>query len=93
MSVVTGVFIIIMAGIVGGTIAEIAKAWARRGASPAVMAQLKGQVEQCRAALEEAQAALADQGAQVAELQERLDFAERLLAQARDRAALGPGPR
>lgn len=93
MSVVTGVFIIIMAGIVGGTIAEIAKAWARRGASPADVAQLKAQVEQCRAALEQAQAALAHQGAQVAELQERLDFAERLLAQARDRAALGPGSR
>ena len=36
-------------------------------------------------AIEDAQSTLADQAAQIAELQERVDFAERLLAQARDR--------
>lgn len=30
---------------------------------------------------------------QLEEMQERMDFAERMLAQARDRGALGPGPR
>jgi len=41
--------------------------------------------------LEDAENSLAQQTTQLAELQERLDFAERLLAQARDRTALGPG--
>jgi hypothetical protein len=50
---------------------------------------LQDQVEQQAAALEDAQAALADQSAQLAELQERLDFAERILAQSRDRPSLG----
>jgi hypothetical protein len=40
------------------------------------------------AALEDVQNSLASQSSQLAELQERLDFAERLLAQSRDRAAL-----
>jgi len=38
--------------------------------------------------LDEAQAELARQAAQLAELNERVDFAERLLTQARDRQAL-----
>jgi len=41
--------------------------------------------------LDDAHAGLADQAAQLAELQERVDFAERLLAQGRDRSALGAG--
>ena len=40
---------------------------------------------------EDAQTTLTNQSTQLAELQERLDFAERLLAQARDRSALGAG--
>ena len=69
----------------------IAGAIAGRGASRSEVAQIKEQLEQHAAALEEAQTRLADQSTELAELQERLDFAERLLAQTRDRSALGPG--
>jgi septal ring factor EnvC (AmiA/AmiB activator) len=69
----------------------IAGAIAGRGASRSELAQIKEQLEQHAAALEEAQTSLADQSTELAELQERLDFAERLLAQTRDRSALGPG--
>jgi hypothetical protein len=41
--------------------------------------------------LENAHDSLANQATQLAELHERLDFAERLLAQGRDRTALKPG--
>ncbi len=51
----------------------------------------RSELAEMRAALEDAQASLASQSTQLAELQERLDFAERLLAQGRDRSALGPG--
>ena len=52
---------------------------------------LRDQMDQQRAALEDAQAQLTSQATQVAELHERVDFAERLLAQQRDRPGLGPG--
>lgn len=48
------------------------------------------QLDEQAAALEEAQAALRAQSTQLAELQERVDFAERILAQMRDRQKLGP---
>jgi uncharacterized protein YycO len=67
----------------------IAGAIAGRGASRSELAQITQRLEQDAAALEDAQATLAHQSTQLAELQERLDFAERLLAQARDRSALG----
>ena len=57
----------------------------RRPSSLGVQDQLEQQV----AALEDAQATLADQSAQLAELQERLDFTERILAQSRERSSLG----
>jgi exonuclease VII small subunit len=69
----------------------IAGAIAGRGASRSELAEVKQRLEQDAAALEDAQTILANQSTQLAELQERLDFAERLLAQARDRSALGPG--
>jgi Tfp pilus assembly protein FimV len=69
----------------------VAGAIAGRGASRSEVAQIKERLEQQVAVLEDAQTTLADQSTQLAELQERLDFAERLLAQARDRSALGPG--
>jgi len=87
----TGLFIVILAGIAAGTIAEIAKAMARRGSSAAELTALKQQLEHTAASLEDAQATLASQNAQLAELQERMDFTERLLAQGRDRSALGAG--
>ncbi|PYO84066.1 MAG: hypothetical protein DMD65_03830 [Gemmatimonadetes bacterium] len=69
----------------------IAGAVAGRGGSRSELAQIKQRLEQHAAALDDAQTTLTDQSTQLAELQERLDFAERLLAQARDRSALGAG--
>ena len=69
----------------------IAGAISGRGASRSEMAQLREQLEQHAAALGDAETSLAGQSSQLAELQERLDFAERLLVQGRDRSALGPG--
>jgi len=61
----------------------------KAGASNDV-AGLQQQLDDQAAALEDAQAKLALQSTQLAELQERVDFAERMLAQARDRTKLGP---
>lgn len=61
------------------------------GADRVELAQLKQDSDHHAAALEEAQDTLASLTAQIAELQERVDFAERLLAQARDRTGLGAG--
>ncbi|HTR20729.1 MAG TPA: hypothetical protein VMH88_07735 [Gemmatimonadales bacterium] len=69
----------------------IAGALGGRGASRSELSQIRERLEQHAAALEDAENSLAQQTTQLAELQERLDFAERLLAQARDRTALGPG--
>lgn len=69
----------------------IAGAIGGRATSRSELTELKEQVEQHAAALEDAEASLASQATQLAELQERLDFTERLLVQGRDRAALGPG--
>ena len=69
----------------------IAAAFNRQGASRAGLGEITQRLERQAAELEEAHQALADQSAQIAELQERLDFTERILAQARDRSALGPG--
>ena len=63
----------------------------RHGASTSELAQLQQHVEQLAAAVGDSQSTQSDQAAQITELQERLDFAERMLAQARDRAALGAG--
>lgn len=88
------VFIVALA-IVAGTIVMVAKTIAGairgRGSSRADIAQLSDQLEQQAAALEETQNNLANQSAQLAELQERLDFTERVLAQGRDRSVLKPG--
>ncbi|HEV8597757.1 MAG TPA: hypothetical protein VGQ69_00175 [Gemmatimonadales bacterium] len=88
------VFLIALA-IAASTVVFVAKAIAgavagRRG-SHSDLAQLREQVDQYAAAVEDAQATLTRQADQLAELQDRLDFTERLLAQGRDRSALGPG--
>jgi predicted nucleic acid-binding Zn-ribbon protein len=80
--------------IVASTVVLVARTLAGairgRGASRSELAQLREQLEQQAAELEDAQNSVASQSTQLAELQERLDFAERLLAQGRDRAALKP---
>lgn len=83
--------IVSIAGIAGFTIAQVAKTIAGRGASPAELARMKEQLQQYAATLDDSQATLEEQSRQIAELQDRADFAERLLAQSRDRSALGPG--
>lgn len=83
--------IVAIAGIAGYTISQVAKAIAGRGTSSAEIARVKEQLQQYAATLDDSLATLEDQSRQIAELQERADFAERLLAQGRDRAALGPG--
>lgn len=69
----------------------IAGAIAGRRSSPSDLARVTAQLEEHTAALEDTQNSLANQSAQIAELQERLDFTERVLAQSRDRSALKPG--
>jgi uncharacterized protein YycO len=69
----------------------VAAAIGGRGVSRSEIAELREQLDQHAAALGEIESSLSHQSPQLAELQERLDFAERLLAQGRDRTALGPG--
>jgi hypothetical protein len=57
----------------------------RKAAPHSIQAQLEAQA----AALEEAEAMLALQAKQLTELEERVDFAERVLAQARDKEKPG----
>jgi hypothetical protein len=79
-----GTTIVLVAGAIAGAIRG-------RGSSRSELARLNDQVEHQATALEDVQSSLASQSTQLAELQERLDFAERLLTQARDRSALKPG--
>lgn len=53
------------------------------------LGRMRQQLEQQARALEDAKTTLANQSIELAELQERVDFAERLLIQVRDRAPLG----
>jgi hypothetical protein len=66
--------------------------WAQRlrqGPAGSDLSDVKQQMEEQAGALEDAQRMLASQSTQLAELHERVDFAERLLTQVRDRSALG----
>ncbi|HEY9015318.1 MAG TPA: hypothetical protein VIM84_09675 [Gemmatimonadales bacterium] len=81
---IVGTTIVLVAGAIAGAIRG-------RGGSRSELARLNEQVEHQATALEDVQNSLASQSTQLAELQERLDFAERLLTQARDRSALKPG--
>ena len=85
------VFLVALA-MVGTTLVLVAGAIGRairgRGSSRSELSQLSEQLKDQAAALEDVQNSLANQSSQMAELHERLDFAERLLAQGRERAAL-----
>jgi hypothetical protein len=80
--------------VVGSVVVPIARAIARRIAGPTDpqvvgdVRALRDEVEQLRAELD----ALQGRFGQVDEMQERLDFAERLLAQARVKGALPGAP-
>lgn len=86
------IVVIMLAGIGYAAVEKIAKAIGRRGASASELAELKEHLEQTADALQETQTALASQARQLAELQERVDFAERSLTQVRNRPVLGAGP-
>jgi hypothetical protein len=81
--------------IVGGTIVMVAKTIAGairgRGTSRSDLTHVTDQLDHQAAALEDTQATLASQARQLAELNERLDFAERMLTQGRERPPLRPG--
>ena len=77
---IAGATIVLVAGAIGGAIRG-------RGSSRSV-AQLSDELKDHAAALEDIRNSLANQSSQLVELHERLDFAERLLAQGRDRTAL-----
>jgi uncharacterized protein YycO len=78
---IAGTTLVLVAGAIAGAIRG-------RGSSRSDLSQLNDQLKDHAAALEDVQNSLASQSSQMAELQERLDFAERVLAQSRDRAVL-----
>ena len=78
---IAGTTLVLVAGAIAGAIRG-------RGSPRSEVAQLSDQVKDQAAVLDEVQNSLASQSNQLAELNERLDFTERLLAQGRDRTAL-----
>ena len=78
---IAGTTIVLVAGAIAGAIRG-------RGSSRSDLSQLSEQLKDHAAALDDVQNSLASQSSQIAELQERVDFAERLLAQGRDRTVL-----
>jgi uncharacterized coiled-coil protein SlyX len=94
MDVLTTLMIVGVATVAGETVIRVARARAG-GAAPlqAHLDQLEQRFDDQASTLAEVQSHLAGQDAQFRELQDRLDFTERLLTQAQDRAALGPGAR
>jgi uncharacterized membrane-anchored protein YhcB (DUF1043 family) len=92
MDVLTTLMIIGVATVAGETVIRVARA--KAGGATRLQAhldQLQQQFDDQSSALTEAQSHLAGQEVQFRELQDRLDFAERLLTQAQDRSALSPG--
>jgi uncharacterized protein YycO len=79
--VIAGTTLVLVAGAIAGAIRG-------RGSSRSELSRLSDQLKDHAAALEDVQNSLASQSSQLAELHERLDFAERLLTQGRDRSAL-----
>jgi uncharacterized protein YycO len=79
--VIAGTTLVLVAGAIAGAIRG-------RGSSKSEVSHLSDQLNNHAAALDDVQQSLASQSSQLAELQERLDFAERLLAQGRDRTVL-----
>jgi outer membrane lipoprotein-sorting protein len=77
---IAGTTIVLVAGAIAGAI--------RGRGSRSQVSEHSEQLKDHAAALEDVQNNLASQSSQLAELQERLDFAERLLAQSRDRPTL-----
>lgn len=94
MDALTALTIIGVVTVVGETVIRVARA--RAGGAMRIQAhldQLQQQVDDQASTLAEVQSHFAGQEAHVRELQDRVDFAERLLTQAQDRSALSPGVR
>lgn len=94
MDVLTTLMIIGVATVAGETVIRVVKA--RAGGASRLQAhfdQLQQQFDDQTSTLTEVQSHVAGQEVQFRELQDRLDFAERLLTQAQDRSALSPGAR
>jgi hypothetical protein len=92
MDALTALMIIGVATVAGETVIRVAKA--RAGGATRLQAhvdQLQQQCDDQASALAEVQSHSAGQEAQFREIQDRLDFAERLLTQVQDRSALSPG--
>jgi hypothetical protein len=92
MDILTALMIIGVATVAGETVIRVARA--RAGSATRLQAhldQLQQQFDDQASALADVQSQCAGQDAQFRELQDRVDFAERRLAQTQDRSALGPG--
>lgn len=91
MEVLAGLFILALAGIAADTVTKVVKS---RGNAPLLRAQLdelQQQVHDQAASLADANAVIIEQGESIQELHERVDFAERILTQARESGQLGRG--
>jgi hypothetical protein len=93
MSVILALFILAVTGIVADTIVKVAKARSGGGAKA-----LRGELDEFHqliqdqsAALADAQAIIAAQADSIQELHERVDFAERILTQVREKGVIGRG--
>ena len=93
MNVLLALFILAVTGIVGDTIVKVAKARSGGGSKA-----LRGELDDLNqlvldqsAALADAQATIAAQADAIQELHERVDFAERILTQVREKGLLGRG--
>lgn len=94
MEFLTGLFILAVLGILGDTVVKVAKSRGGAAASKALrgeMDELAQQLAEQSAALSDAQATIVAQAESIQELHERVDFAERMLTQVRDKGALGRG--
>jgi Tfp pilus assembly protein FimV len=94
MEVLTGLFILAVCGIVGDTIVKVAKSRAGAATSKALRGELDEMsqlLQDQSAALADAQATIASQAESIQELHERVDFAERILTQVKEKGALGRG--
>jgi uncharacterized coiled-coil protein SlyX len=91
MDVLTTLMIIGVAAVAGETAIRVARA--RAAGAPQLQArldQLEQRVADQDITLGQVQSEMAGQEAQCRELQDRVNFAERLLTQAQDRTALAP---
>jgi hypothetical protein len=94
MNVLLALFILAVIGIVGDTIVKVVKLRAGGGAGKALRGELDDlnhQVQEQASALTEAQATIVAQAEAIQELHERVDFAERILTQVREKGMIGRG--